>query len=104
MPRGRPVRSQIRQNMIELISVMGHGYGYEIHKRYIQIFPTCTREVIYYHLRKGVALGEFAIDSVRQEKGEYSWGTTVEKTYYKLGPNAKLHGDSRVKEYFERQK
>ena len=102
MPRGRPTRSQIRQNMVELVAVMDKGYGYEIHKKYIQIFPACTREVVYYHLRKGVKLGEFIVESVRQEAGEYSWGTTVQKTYYKLGPNAKPAGDPRVKQFFNK--
>lgn len=102
MPRGRPVRSQIRQNIIEILNVMGRGYGYEIHKKYVQIYPSCTREVVYYHLRKGVTLGEFEVDSVLQEKGDYSWGSTVEKTYYRLGSKAKVHGDERVKEFFAR--
>jgi hypothetical protein len=104
MPRGRPVKSQIRQNLIELLAVMGKGYGYELHKVYKEIFPECTREVVYYHLKKGIKLGEFAIDEVKQEKGEYSWGATVEKTYYKLGQNAKPSGDARVKEYFDKIK
>lgn len=97
MPRGRPTRSAIRQNIVELLAVMGKGYGYEIHKNYIKIFPACTREVVYYHLKKGITLGEFAIDSVKQEIGDYSWGKTVEKTYYKLGASAKPRGDERVK-------
>ena len=100
MPRGRPTRSQIRQNVVELLAVMGKGYGYEIHKVYVQIFPACTREVIYYNLRKGVKLEEFEVESVRQEEGEYSWGTTVQKTYYKIGPKAKPTSDQRVKDYF----
>ncbi len=103
MPRGRPVKSQIRQNIIEILAVMGKGYGYAIHKVYREIFPSCTREVIYYHLKKGLALGEFAVDEVKQEKGNYSWGGTVEKTYYKLGTHAKPHFDARVKEFYAKK-
>jgi hypothetical protein len=103
MPRGRPVRSTIRQNIVELLAVMGKGYGYEIHKVYKEIFPECTREVVYYHLKKGLVLGEFAVDEVKQEKGTYSWGGTVEKTYYKLGPQAKPHHDHRVKDFFAKK-
>ena len=103
MPRGRPTKSQIRQNIIELLAVMGRGYGYEIHKIYVQIFPSCTREVVYYHLRKGVKLGEFEVEEVRQEAGEYSWGTTVQKTYYKLGPKATPAGDDRVNAFFAKK-
>ena len=104
MKRGRPTKSAIRQNIVEILSVMGKGYGYQIHKVYKQIFPPCTREVVYYHLKKGVQLGEFAVEEVKQEKGDYSWGTVVEKTYYKLGPQAAPKGEPRVKDFFAKQK
>lgn len=104
MKRGRPTKSVIRQNIVEILNLMKRGYGYEVHKVYKQIFPNCTREVIYYHLKKGVETGEFAIEEVRQEKGEYSWGGVVQKTYYKLGPNAEPKGDQRVQEFFAKKK
>jgi len=103
MPRGRPVRSDIRKNIIEILALLGRGYGYQIHKIYREIFAPCTREVIYYHLKKGVALGEFEVEEVKKESGTYSWGTTVEKTYYKLGKNAQPMGDERVKKFFEKK-
>lgn len=98
MPRGRPVGSVVRQNIVEILNVIGKGYGYEIHKLYNQIFKPCTRENIYYHLRKGVELGEFAVEEIKQEKGKFSWGTVAEKTYYKLGSKAEPKGDDQVKE------
>ncbi len=101
MPRGRPVRSEIRQNMVEILAVKGEAYGYELAKVYNAIFPQCTRENIYYHLRKGVAIGEFIIKEIKQEKGNFSWGSIVEKKYYSLGPNAKPEGSERVRKYFE---
>ena len=104
MKRGRPVKSEIRQNIIEILAVAGKAYGYLIHKWYNQIFPPCTRENIYYNLKKGTALGELKIEEIKQEKGEYSWGTIVEKKYYVIGPNAKPRGDTRVKEFFEKHK
>ena len=104
MKRGRPVGSDIRQNIIEILAVMGRGYGYEIHKVYNELFTPCTRENIYYHLRKGVTLGEFEAEDVKQEKGEYSWGTIVEKKYYTLGSNAKPKGNARVQEHFAKSK
>ena len=104
MGRGRPVKSDIRQNIIEILAVSGKAYGYLIHKWYNQIFPPCTRENIYYNLKKGVALGELKIEEIKQEKGEYSWGTIVEKKYYTLGTKAQPKGDSRVKEFFAKQK
>ena len=102
--RGRPVKSEIRQNIIEIIKVVGSEYGYKIHKFYNELFPACTRENIYYNLRKGVTLGEFEIAEIKQEKGAYSWGTVVEKKYYKLGPNATPRDDPRVKEFFDKLK
>lgn len=69
MQRGRPVKSEIRQNIIEILAVAGKAYGYLIHKWYNQIFPQCTRENVYYNLRKGVVLGELKIDEIKQEKG-----------------------------------
>ncbi|MBI4448605.1 hypothetical protein HY641_01070 [Candidatus Woesearchaeota archaeon] len=102
MTRGRPTGSDIRQRIVEILHYIGSGYGYEIHRIYIQIFLPCTRESIYYHLRKGVALGEFVIDEVKLEKGEYSWGSTVEKTYYSLGPHAKPIGLLEVKEWMKK--
>ena len=86
--RGRPAKSEIRQNVVDILGYMNHGYGYEIYKVYLEVFPKCTLEVLYYHLRKGVSLGEFEILKIKQEKGRYSWGPVVEKKYYKLGAKA----------------
>jgi len=104
MPRGRPTKSEIRQNMVEIIAVKGEAYGYELAKIYNNIFPQCTRENIYYHLRKGVALGEFVMKEIKQERGQYSWGSVVEKKYYALGPQAKPQGSERVRKYLEGRK
>jgi len=69
-------------------------YGYVIHKIYQQVFPPCTREVIYYHLNKGLHLDVFTITEIRQEKGDYSWGSVVEKRFFGLGKNAAPQGVS----------
>ena len=55
-------------------------------------------------LKKGVDLGEFQVNKVEREKGNYSWGGEAEKIYYALGPNAKPTGNDRVKEYVESKK
>ena len=102
MPRGRPTQSDIRQRLIEILFVKGTTYGYELHKYYQKIYGPCTREVVYYHLRKGVDLGEFALAEIKKEQGAFSWGGVVEKKYYKIGPNAKPKGDPKVKEFFEK--
>lgn len=102
--RGRPIGSSIRQNIIEILFVKGKSYGYDIYKYYVDIFPKVTLRVIYYHLRKGVALKELELENVKIEQGAYSWGSQAEKKYYKLGPNAKPKMDKKVKDYFDNKK
>lgn len=104
MGKGRPVRSEIRENIVEILFFMKEGYGYEIYKVYVAIFPKVTMRSIYYHLKKGVALGEFKVSKVEKEKGDYSWGGEAEKIYYALGENAKAVGNDKVKEHFESKK
>ena len=103
MPKGRPVHSEIRQNMIEILFFMKEGYGYEIYKVYIAIFPKVTMRSIYYHLKKGVSLEEFKVNKIEREKGDYSWGGEAEKIYYGLGEKAKPTSNEKVKEYFEKK-
>lgn len=102
--RGRPVGSSIRQNVVDILYYMNEGYGYDICKAYLDIFPKVTMRVIYYHLNKGVQTGEFKVSKVKSEKGEYSWGPEAQKTYYKLGPNAGPRGLPKVEKYFATKK
>lgn len=99
MKRGRPIGSVIRQNIIEILHCLPEGYGYEISKIYNTIFPKVTQRSIYHHLRKGVQLQEIAINKIKEEQGNFSWGPLVEKIYYSLGKNAVPQGNSRVKEF-----
>ncbi len=103
MPKGRPIKSEIRQNIVEILFFMNQGYGYNIYKAYIAIFPKVTMRSIYYHLKKGVSLEEFKVDKVEKEKGDYSWGGEAEKIYYALGDKAKPTANEKVKEYFEKK-
>tara|TARA_Y100000034_G_C6653627_1_gene286216 strand:+ start:134 stop:523 length:390 start_codon:yes stop_codon:yes gene_type:complete len=103
MVRGRPARSIIRQNIIEILYYLGEGYGYDISKIYNEIFPPVTQRSVYYHLRKGVQLQELDIHEIKVEKGNYSWGNTVEKIYYTIGNNAEPKGEKRVKQYIEKK-
>jgi len=102
--KGRPVKSEIRQNVVEILHHIQKAYGYELYKIYVAVFPKVTLRSIYYHLRKGISLGEFVINKIEKEKGDYSWGGEAEKIYYSLGPNAKPSGNDRLKEYFEAKK
>ncbi len=101
MPRGRPVRSEIRKRILEILFILGQGYGYQVAKAYNEIFPEVSQRSIYYHLKKGLSTGEIEIGEVREENGDFSWGSSVEKTYYKLGPTAHVKGMKRVQKYFK---
>jgi hypothetical protein len=101
--RGRPTISEIRQNIIEILYFLQKGYGYSIYSTYKKIFPSCTLKSIYYHLKKGVALEEISVEEVKDEKGDYSWGDSVRKTYYKLGPKAKPAMNPKVQDFFEQK-
>ena len=102
--RGRPIGSSIRQNLIEILYFKGKAYGYDLYKDYCALFPVVTLRVIYYHLKKGVALKEFKLETVKLEKGNYSWGGEAEKKYYALGTNAKPKIDKKVKNYFDKKR
>ncbi len=102
MARGRPVRSEIRQNIVEILHYLGKGYGYQICKIYQEIFPAVTQRSIYYHLRKGTKTGEISVNQIKEEKGDFSWGNVVEKIYYELGEQAEPKGELRVKEFLKR--
>ncbi len=102
MKRGRPTGSSIRQNILEILYHLGRGYGYEIAKIYNGIFPQVTQRSIYYHLRKGLQTGEIAVHKVEREKGSFSWGDSVEKTYYMLSSMATPQGKAQVKEFLQK--
>jgi len=101
MTRGRPVFSVVRQNMIEVLYFLGKATGYDIYKIYCGVYPKVTLRLMYYHLKKGVEIGEFKIKEVKKEKGNYSWGPEAEKTYYTVGDKAKPKADERVKKYID---
>jgi hypothetical protein len=103
-PRGRPAVSAIRQNMVEILSELGSAYGYEIYRIYIKVYPKVSLRSIYYHLKKGILTEEFEQVGVEKEKGEYSWGETAEKTYYRLGKGAIVRNDRRIKAMRENDK
>ncbi len=102
--RGRPIGSSIRQNLVDILYFRGKAYGYDLYKDYCALFPLVTLRVIYYHLKKGVALKEFELEEVKMEKGNYSWGGEAEKKYYKLGINAHPRLEKRVKDYFDKKR
>jgi hypothetical protein len=102
MKRGRPLQSEIRQNMIEILHVLSEAYGYQIYKTYKEVYPSVTLRSMYYHLKKGKKLGEFEVVKVEKDQGSFSWGPSTERIIYKLGPAAKPKGDQRLKDYAKR--
>lgn len=100
--RGRPAKSQIRQNIVEILYYMHKGHGYDIYKKYIDLFPKVTLRSIYYHLKKGLSTEEFQIEKVSKIQGDYSWGPEAELIYYKLGPAAQPKILKRLSRYFNK--
>ena len=103
MGRGRPIGSPIRQRMVNILGIMKRAHGYQLFKAYRDLFPKVTLRVIYYHLKKGVAIGEFVLDKVEKEKGDYSWGGEAEKIYYVLGKEAKPVKEKHIESYFHKK-
>jgi len=102
--RGRPSKSEIRQNIVDILYFLKKGYGYEIYKIYRAIFPNITMRSVYYHLKQGLKLEEFKIEKIEKEKGDYSWGPEAEKIYYSLAKNADARINERIKSYLEKKK
>ncbi len=98
--RGRPIQSEIRKNITDILYFAGKLHGYEVYKHYLNLFPRCAQKSIYYNLKKGAELGEFEVEEIKEEKGDYSWGDSAKKVYYKLGKQAKPRVNKRVKKYF----
>lgn len=99
MTKGRPVTSVIRQNIVEILFYLHQGYGYQIAKIYNAVFPPVTQRSIYYHLKKGQSTKEIIVHKIEQEKGDFSWGPTVEKIYYSLGELAVPKGNDKIKQF-----
>lgn len=98
---GRPPRSIVREQLAELLFIIGKLSAYDAHKHYIHIFGVATQRNIYYQLRRGVELGIFRVEDVVEEKGEYSWGDTTRKIYYSLTSQAQPQLNTKVKIYVD---
>jgi len=102
--RGRPLGSEVRQNILDILQHMGKAYGYQIHKAYKDIFPPVTLRTIYYHLKKALDLELVSVEKVKTTEGNYSWGTTAEKTFYSLTSKAKPRQKKEIEDFFARSK
>ena len=88
MPRGRPIKTDIRERIAAILQHMNIAYGYQIFKIYRDIFGYISLRNLYYNVKKGMELGEFVVVDVKRENGLFTWGQNVEHKYYTLGPFA----------------
>ena len=96
--RGRLPGSVIRDNIVDLLNVLGESHGYDIYRHYKKLFATASLRSIYYHLKKGTELGVFEFTGVEKVEGDFSWGSGVERRKFKLGANARPKAEAKLKE------
>ena len=101
MTRGRPTKSKVRQNLVNMLHILKEGYGYDLFRHYRELFSPVTMRVVYYHLKKGAELGEFQLHKTAKEHGKFSWGEETLKNYYRLGPEAKPEAVASLKDHFD---
>jgi hypothetical protein len=89
--RGRPLKTELREKIASILNQVGQSYGYEIYKRYQDVFGKISLRNLYYNIKKGTQLGEFIIIDIRQEIGNFTWGGATQHIYYTLGPYARLY-------------
>ena len=96
--RGRLPGSAIRDNMVEILAVIGQIHGYDLYKHFRKVYGNASLRSIYYHLKKGTELGVFECKGIERIEGNFSWGSGVERKVFALGPNAKPRGDEKLKD------
>jgi len=95
--RGRSLGSPIRDNLIDLLYVLGPSYGYVLYKNYKKIWGQVSIRSIYHHLSKGVELGLFEVSGIEKAEGNYSWGSGVQRTIYKLAKDVQPKNPEQIK-------
>ena len=90
MAKGRPLKTEIRENIASILKHTNIAYGYQIYKIYKDIFGNISLRNLYYNLKKGAELGEFVLINIKKEEGYFTWGNEAEHKYYTLGPYALL--------------
>jgi len=96
--RGRMVGSVIRDNVIEILYVLGKSHAYDVYKHYKKIYGPVSIRSIYYNLTKGKELGVFEIKEIQKVEGNFSWGPSAQRIIFALTPKAQPKGDPKVKE------
>ncbi len=77
------VRNSMRARIIEILKE-GPAYGYEVFKKYQQRHGKVSLRLIYYHLTKGAKDGIFEVADVKEARGDFSWGPSTKRKYYRL--------------------
>ena len=94
---GRKPKSQIRDEMVELLYFLKEAYGYELYKKYCKVYDKkVSMRSIYYHLNKGVELGVFNLKEIRDVKGDFSWGSGAKQVIFQLGMSATPKGTKEI--------
>jgi hypothetical protein len=94
MPRGRPLKTDIRERIGLILSQVNFAYGYELFKIYKNVFGEIGLRNLYYNLKKGLQTGEFIIAHIEREPGSFTWGAEAQHIYYGAGPYMMLHKPS----------
>lgn len=76
--------------MLAVINYYGELYGYEIYKKYREVFGEVSLRLIYYHLDKGVKENIIIKKKTEVVPGEYSWGQNSERIYYSTNDQANI--------------
>ena len=81
-----------------MLYFLGPSYGYNIYKQYRKACGQVSLRSIYHHLKKGQELGVFKPISVEKKKGNFSWGSVVERRLFGLTGKAKPKNNARIKQ------
>ena len=100
---GRPPKSKIRDNIVNILHSVKEGEGYFLYKIYRDIFGNATMRSIYYHLKKGCELGIFRVKEIKNEQGRHSWGESAKKIIYELGDKAIPKPNTRLNERIKKR-
>jgi len=87
--------------MQQILDGVGAAYGYEVYKIYKAAFEPVSLRSMYYHLKRGVTLGEFKQVGSKQETGPYTWGRESTHIYYALGDAASQRAPAELREKIE---
>jgi hypothetical protein len=82
--KGQPeIRSSVRARIAGILRD-GPAYGYEIYKEYRAHYGEISLRLVYYHLKQGAERGLFEVADVKESEGDFSWGPSTRRKYYKL--------------------